>query len=181
MTEYGPLSTASLTWAQALTYAQSIHQSMVIAQYNAYVWWGVFGEGTGSCATGAGTCGLVDDSGNVMPIGYVMGQYSKFIQPGYTGEGVTPSASEPSNVLISAYTGSEGGTQHYVIVAINMGTTAVSQSFTLQNGAITSMTPYQTTSTATTGTGLVPQSAVTVTNNAFSYTLPAQSITTFVQ
>ena len=58
-----------------------------------------------------------------------------------------------------------------------MGTTAVSQSFTLQNGTVTSMTPYQTTSAG----GLAPQTAITVTGDAFTYTLPAQSITTFVQ
>ncbi len=181
MTEYGPLSTATPTWAEALTYAQTIHQSMVVAQYNAYVWWGLFGQSTGNCATAAGTCGLVDNSGNPSALGYVMGHYSKFVQPGYTNEGVTASASEDPNVLISAYTGNESGTQHYVIVVINMDTTAVNQSFTMQNGAITSMTPYETTSTATTGTGLVQQTPITVTGNAFSYTLPAQSVTTFVQ
>jgi O-glycosyl hydrolase len=181
MTEYGPLSTAQLTWAQALTYAQSIHQSMVTAQYNAYVWWGIFGDSTGSCATAAGTCGLVDNSGNPSAVGYVMGHFSKFVQPGYTNEGVSASASEDPNVLISAYTGIESGTQHYVIVAINMDTIAVNQSFTLQSGTVTSMTPYLTTSTATAGTGLAPQTPITVTNNAFTYTLPAQSVTTFVQ
>jgi O-glycosyl hydrolase len=181
MTEFGPLSSAQLTWAQALTYAQSIHQSMVTAQYNAYVWWGIFGESTGSCATAAGTCGLVDNSGNPSVVGYVMGHFSKFVQPGYTNEGVTTSTNEDPNVLISAYTGTESGTQHYVIVAINMDTIAVNQSFTLQNGTVNSMTPYQTTSTATTGTGLAPQTPITVTNNEFTYTLPAQSVTTFVK
>ena len=56
---------------------------MVTGQYNAYVYWGLFGASSGTCATNAGTCGLVDDAGNVQPMGYVMGQYSKFIQPGY--------------------------------------------------------------------------------------------------
>jgi glucuronoarabinoxylan endo-1,4-beta-xylanase len=182
MTEFGPLSSAQLTWPQALTYAQSIHQSMVIAQYNAYVWWGIFGNSTGSCATSAGTCGLVDRAGTPSTVGYVMGHFSKFVQPGYTNEVVTASTNEDPNVLISAYTGTQGSTQHYVIVAINMDTVAVSQSFTLQNGTVTSMTPYQTTATtAASGTGLAPQTAVTVTNGQFTYTLPAQSVTTFVQ
>ncbi len=84
MTEFGPLSTTTLTWAQAMTiYGESIHNSMVTGQYNAYVYWGLFGASSGTCATNAGTCGLVDDAGNVQPMGYVMGQYSKFIQPGY--------------------------------------------------------------------------------------------------
>jgi glucuronoarabinoxylan endo-1,4-beta-xylanase len=145
---------------------------MVIGQYNAYVWWGIFGA-----PTNAGSYGLVDNSGNPTVFGYMMGQYSKFIQPGYTHVGVTASASESANVLVSAYTGTESGTQHYVIVAINLGSSAVTQSFTLQNGTVTSLTPYQSTSAA----GLAKQTAVSVSNDQFTYTLPAQSITTFVQ
>ena len=85
MTEYGPLSTATLTWAQALTtYGESIHNSMVTGQYNAYVWWGLFGASSGTCATTAGTCGLSRRRpGQCAPMGSVIGQYSKFIQPGY--------------------------------------------------------------------------------------------------
>ena len=177
MTEFGPLSSAQLTWPQALTFAQSIHQAMTIAQYNAYVWWGIFGDSTGSCATAAGTCGLVDNSGNPSVVGYVMGQYSKFVQPGYSHVGVTASANESANVLVSAYTGTESGTQHYVIVAINMGTSAVTQAFAIQNGTVTSVTPYQSTSAA----GLALQTGVSVTAGQFTYTLPAQSITTFVE
>jgi len=173
MTEFGPLSTATPTWTEALTtYAPTIHNSMVVGQYNAYVWWGIFGA-----PTNAGSYGFVDNSGNLTVFGWVMGQYSKFVLPGYTHVGVTDSAGESANVLISAYTGTESGTQHYVIVAINTSGSPVSQSFTLQNGTVTSMTPYQSTSAA----GLVPQSAIAVTGDAFTYTLPAQSITTFVQ
>ena len=102
MTEFGPLSNATLTWAQALTtYGESIHNSMVTGQYNAYVWWGLFGASTGSCATNAGTCGLVDNAGNVQPMGYVIGQYSKFIQPGYVR--VSATATPVSGVYVSAY------------------------------------------------------------------------------
>jgi O-glycosyl hydrolase len=175
MTEFGPLSTATLTWAEALTtYSESIHNSMVTGQYNAYVWWGVFGASTGSCATNAGTCGLVDDAGNVQPMGYVMGQYSKFIQPGFVR--VSATASPVSGVYVSAY--SNTSPSHYVIVVINSNTTSESLSFVLNNGSgVTSLTPYQSTSSA----GLAAQSVVTVSSGQFSYTLPAQSIVTFYQ
>jgi glucuronoarabinoxylan endo-1,4-beta-xylanase len=175
MTEFGPLSSATLTWAQAMTtYGESIHNSMVTGQYNAYVWWGLFGQTTGSCATAAGTCGLVDDAGSVQPMGYVMGQYSKFIQPGYVR--VSATATPVSGVYVSAYSNSSPA--HYVIVAINSNTTSESLSFVLDNGSgVTSLTPYESTSAA----GLAAQSAVTVTGGQFSYTLPAQSIVTFVQ
>ena len=174
MTEFGPLSTAALTWDEALTtYGESIHESMVTGEYNAYVWWGVFGDATGSCATAAGTCGLVDNSGNLMPMGEVMGQYSKFIQPGYVRASAT--ASPVSGVFVSAYTNSSPA--HYVIVAINSNTTAESLSFALSNGTVTSMTPYESTATSS----LAAQTAVSVTGGQFTYTLPAQSIVTFVQ
>jgi O-glycosyl hydrolase len=174
MTEFGPLSTATLTWSEALTtYGESIHNSMVTGQYNAYVWWGLFGASSGSCATSAGTCGLVDNAGNVMPMGNVMGQYSKFIAPGSVR--VLATASPVSGVFVSAY--SSSSPSHYAIVVINANTTSESLSFTLNNGSVTSLTPYESTSAG----GLMPQTAVSVAGGQFSYTLPAQSIVTFVQ
>ena len=179
MTEYGPGSTATPTFAQVLTtYGESIHDAMVNGQYNAYVWWGVFGASTGANGggTNAGSYGLVDNAGNQTVAGWVFGQYSKFIQPGYVRASAT--ATPVTGVYVSAYTGTVSGTQHYVIVAINANSTTENLGFTLNNGSgVTSLTPYQSTSSA----GLAAQSAVTVTSGQFTYTLPAQSITTFVQ
>jgi O-glycosyl hydrolase len=42
---------------------------------------------------------------------------------------------------------------------------------------VTSLTPYQTTAAS----GIAQQTAVPVTDQQFTYTLPAQSIVTFVQ
>jgi glucuronoarabinoxylan endo-1,4-beta-xylanase len=178
MTEFGPLSTAQLTFAEALSpYGISIHDSLVNGQYNAYVWWGAFGNSTGSCATAAGTCGFVDFAGTLQPMGEIMGQYSKFIQPGYVRASAT--ATPVSGVYVSAYTGTVSGTQHYVIVAINTTATAQNINFTLSDAPtkISSMTPTQSNSAA----GLVTEPAVTVAGGQFYYTLPAGSITTFVQ
>jgi O-glycosyl hydrolase/methionine-rich copper-binding protein CopC len=178
MTEFGPLSGAQLTFAQALNpYGISIHNSLVNGQYNAYVWWGMWGGAIGSCATNAGTCGLVDYAGTLQAMGEIMGQYSKFVQPGYKLASAT--ANPVSGVYVSAYTGTVSGTQHYVIVAINANTTAQNINFTLSDApkGISSMTPTQSTSAA----GLVAEPAVTVTGGQFYYTLPATSITTFVQ
>jgi glucuronoarabinoxylan endo-1,4-beta-xylanase len=62
-------------------------------------------------------------------------------------------------------------------VAINSNTSPDNLTFELTNGTVTSVTPYETTATST----LAAQSAVTVTGGQFNYTLPAQSIVTFVQ
>ena len=178
MTEFGPLSSATLTFAQALSpYGISIHNSLVNGQYNAYVWWGMWGGAIGSCATNAGTCGFVDFAGTLQPMGEIMGQYSKFIQPGYKRASAT--ATPVAGVYVSAYTGTVSGTQHYVIVAINTTATAQNINFTLSDAPtkISSMTPTQSNSAA----GLVTEPAVTVAGGQFYYTLPAGSITTFVQ
>ena len=179
MTEFGPLSSATLTFAQALSpYGIDIHDSLVNGDYNAFVWWGLFGQSNGTCATAAGTCGFVDFSGNLQPMGEIMGQYSEFIQPGYVRASAT--ATPVSGVYVSAYTGKDqSGTQHYVIVAINTNATAQNISFTLSDApaGISSMTPTQSTSAA----GLATEPAVTVTAGQFIYTLPATSVTTLVQ
>lgn len=65
-----------------------------------------------------------------------------------------------------------------VIVALNMGESTVNHMFPLQNASgVTSVTPIQTSSSR----HLTQVSAVPVTNNTFSYTLPPQSVTTFAQ
>ena len=62
------------------------------------------------------------------------------------------------------------------IVAINKNAAATTVTFTIQGQTISSVTPYQTTSSAM----VAAQTAVSVTSNQFTYTLPAQSIVTFV-
>jgi len=74
---------------------------------------------------------------------------------------------------VSAYSGSG----HAVMVAINANSSAISLPIAIQNQTVTSVTPYQTTSAG----GMTGLSAVTVSGNAFTYTLPALSITTFVK
>jgi len=64
-----------------------------------------------------------------------------------------------------------------VIVAINNNASSESLNFEISNATVTSMTPYQTTATS----AVVQQATVSVSGNAFVYSLPAQSITTFVQ
>ncbi len=80
-------------------------------------------------------------------------------------------------MYVSAYNNPGSGTYHYVIVAINSNTSTENLTFNLHSGTATSLTPYETTAAG----GLTPQTAVSVTGGQFTYTLPAQSIVTFVQ
>jgi glucuronoarabinoxylan endo-1,4-beta-xylanase len=165
----GETTTQSMTDALAL--AEEIHNSMVTGQYNAYVyWWMENSVGNGYYE------GFVDTTNSANPtlMGYAMGQFSRFIRPGYVRLNAT--ATPVSGVYLSAYSGSGG---HVTIVAINSTSASVSLPISIanNNGTVTLLTPYQTTASA----GLVAGSTITVTNSAFTASLPAKSITTFVQ
>ena len=148
----------------ALAVAKEINDSMSVANYNAYVWWWVHDWPAESFSFG-----LIDANANVKPAGYAMGQYSKFVRPGYLRYNSTYNPS--SNVYVTAYAGSG----HHVIVAINMGSSAVNQPFTIQGATVSSLTQYRTSATQ----NLAQLSNVTVSNGTFTDSLPGQSITTF--
>lgn len=150
----------------AIDAAEEIHNSLTVGQYNAYVYWWLVNSTYLNYYSG-----LLDTSGNPTFFGKAVAQYSLFVRPGY--ERVTATATPVPGVFVSAYSGAG----HQVIVAINSNTTSTTIPFRIENATVTSMTPYQTTSTQ----GVAQLSPVTVSGNAFTYTLPAQSITTFVQ
>ncbi len=157
----------------AIAIAEEIHNSMTVADYNAYVWW----QGPSTTA-GNPQEHLIDINANPTYFGLGMAQFSYFVRPGYVRASAT--ATPATGVYVSAYTGEDqSSTRHYVIVAINANATAQNVNFTLSDAPTTvdALTPYATTSAG----GLTPQTAVSVTGGEFNYTLPASSITTFVQ
>ncbi|HYM01131.1 MAG TPA: glucuronoxylanase XynC [Blastocatellia bacterium] len=149
----------------ALAVAKEIHDSMTVAQYNAYIWWWVK-----DWPSLNSFIGLIDSNNNIKPAGYALAQYSKFIRPGYVRCNATYSPS--TKVFVSAYKGNG----HFVIVAINMKSGPVDQRFTLQNATVPALTPYQTAP----GESLAQLAAVNVADGSFTYSLPGKSITTFV-
>ena len=151
----------------AIAAAEEIHNSMTVGYYNAYLWWWVADWNPG---TGVTNYGLVDTNNIPTYYGYALAQFSKFVRPG--SKRVSATASPASGVFVSAYQGSSSS----AIVTINSNGSAASLPVTIKNLSVGSVTPYQTTSAG----GLVQQSAVPVTNGSFTYTLPAQSIVTFV-
>lgn len=157
------------TIADALAAAEEVHNSMITGQYNAYVWWWIWDDPDDGI-----NFGLIDSSTtNPAPTyyGYAIGQFAKFIQPGYVR--VNTTATPVAGVYLSAYSGSG----HSVIVVINTNASTTSLPIYIANQTVTSLTPYQTTSTG----GLAALSPVSVSSDNFTASLPAQSITTFVQ
>ena len=150
----------------ALELAKEIHDSLTTASYNAYLWWWL----QDSAANNYGN-GLLDEQNNLTLNGYAMGQFSKFIRPGYVRATATENPS--AGLYVSAYHGSG----HYVIVALNAGSGAVNLTLQIQNPQVTTLTPYHTTATES----LVALSSIGVNGGAATAALPAKSITTFVQ
>jgi len=148
----------------AVALAKEINDSMSIANYSAYLWWYIADWPAESY-----TYGLVDTNGNPTLNGYAMGQYAKFVRPGYVRDNSTYNPS--TNVYVTAYSGSG----HYVIVAINTGSSSVNQPFSISGATVTSFLPYQTDASES----MVQLATLNVSNDAFTYTLPAESITTF--
>jgi glucuronoarabinoxylan endo-1,4-beta-xylanase len=87
---------------------------------------------------------------------------------------VEATANPASNVYVSAYLG--GSTSTVVVVAVNKGTSAVSQQFTLRNSTTSGVSSWLTDASRT----VAPQGTTGVSNGSFTVTLPARSVTTFV-
>jgi glucuronoarabinoxylan endo-1,4-beta-xylanase len=106
---------------------------------------------------------------------YALGNFSKFVRPGYYRVDVTgaptPSGSAP---LVVAFTNQSDGT--VAIVVVNGGGATTTNFFVAGNAWPASVTPYVTT----TSSKLAAGTPITVTAGRFSASLAAQSVTTFV-
>ena len=167
MTEHylSPANGSASAIGDAIAAAEEVHASMVTAQYNAYVWWWIVdwpAEGFVS--------GLADTNNNPTYYGAAIAQFSKYVRPGSVRASAT--ANPVSGVDVSAYAGN--GTSE--IVAINSNSSANTVTFATSGETFTSVTPYETSASGM----LAQQTAIGVSGGSFTYTLPAQSITTFV-
>ncbi|MDO8545467.1 MAG: hypothetical protein Q7S40_33920 [Opitutaceae bacterium] len=131
-------------------------------EMSAYIWWWVFpwnnDEGR-----------ILEADGSARKNGYVIGQFAKWVRPGYLR--VDATYTPTSKVYVTAYKG--GGNK--VIVAVNSGNSAVSQAFSFSGGTVTSLNRHRTSSTE----NIADLGPITVSNNSFTTSLPAQSVTTF--
>lgn len=118
--------------------------------------------------------GLLLKGGGTTKRLYTVGNYSKFIRPGYRR--VQVSGPVPASVKLTAYVNSADATT--VIVAINSGTSAVSLPLYLAGSARCPMTftPWVTS----VNDDLATKPAVSASDAHLSPVLAAQSVTTFV-
>ena len=166
MTEHYTSSTASEggveranAWPEALDVAYEMHRCMAEANFSAYVWWYL-----------RRFYGPVLEDGTVSKRGYLMGQFSKFIRPGYVR--VEADKNPTYNVYVSAYKNNDDVT----IVAVNRSTVSKTLTFSVPNTKVKSWSEYVTDSTR--NIQLVDN--IEAADGTFLVTLAPHSATTFV-
>ena len=156
-TEVSQLNGEGSDIANGVYYAQRIFLFLTVAQANAWHYWWL-------------VPGLLDSNAAPTKRLFTVGNYSRFVRPGYYRIDV---ANNNPLTSISAYKDPVAG--GFAIVAANPNTTTVTQIFNLANFTVGSVTPWITSSNLS----LASQAAVNVANGSFTYTLPAMSVVTF--
>ncbi|HET9868960.1 MAG TPA: hypothetical protein VFR02_00470, partial [bacterium] len=144
----------------ALQEASWIQNSFVNSNMNAFHYWWL--------------TDLISNN-NLTIKAYVLGNYSKFIRPGYYRMGAT--AVPSSGVSVSAFKNTNTSSpQTIVFVAINGNSGTTSQTFNINGVNVSSVTPWVTDGS----NNLVQKSPVAVSGNSFTYSLTGSSVTSFV-
>jgi len=146
-----------------LYWARQIHDMLTIDQVNAWHFWWLIPYPTDNES-------LVDTNGLPAKRMYVLGQYSRFVRPGYYRIG----AANVGTTSISAYKDPASG--NFALVAINTNAADFTQTFNLAGFNCVRVSPWITSAILS----LASQPAINLTNASFTCTLPAASVVTFV-
>ncbi len=159
--EQGPSSDIN----NAVAVAGWIHNAVTVGEASAWLWWWWKAQGSTNE-------GLLLSTGGDTKRHYSLGNYSKFVRPGYVHVDVTGAI--PTDVLLAAFSGPDGT---LVVVAINKGSAAASVPISIAGGMAPAMlTPWVTSASD----NLVSKAAIAVTDGTFTAALPATTVTTFV-
>ena len=162
-TEVSQLNGESSDIANGVYYAGRIFLFMTVAQANAWHYWWVVPYESDT--------GLMDINAGPTKRLFTVGNYSRFVRPGYYRIDV---ANNNPLTSISAY--KDPATGNFAIVAVNPDPTIVTQVFDLANFTADSVMPWITSSNLS----LASQPVVDLTNSTFfTYALPAVSVVTF--
>lgn len=155
----------------ALRIAKMIHDHLADAEVSAWHYWWI--SPYAGMNAEAGNNGSLLDGGVLTRRAYALGNWSRFVRPGYVR--VEATARPKSDVWVTAFTAPAPGP--LVIVAVNRGTESIEQQFDITGASVTEMTPWITSADR----ALTADAPVPVTGNSFSTLLGPQSVTTFVQ
>ena len=161
-TEVSPTEAFNAGIGSGLRWAKNIHDFMTVAHTNAWHYWWIK-------SSGRDDAGLLGPNWELTKRFWAVGNYSRFVRPGWVDIGAT----DDGSVLVSAFKDPVSG--RFAIVAVNQGN-AVTETFNLQGAVARAVTPWVTSADF----DLAPQSRIKVRGSSFTVDLPAQSVTTFV-
>ena len=143
-----------------------IHDAITNGDASAWLWFWYKASGTDDNE------GLLLKNGTDTKRHHTLGNFSRFIRPGYTR--VDVAGNSPTDVLLTAYKGTDGTV---VVVTINKGSALANVPISIAAGtAPASLTPWVTSASD----NLASKTAITVTDGSFTATLAAATVTTFV-
>lgn len=152
----------------ALGWATIIHQYLSVANVNAFVWW--FLSDMPEQGYGTDNSALTDLYGDIPLRAYATGNWSKFVRPGWQRVDLANLGS----LLVTAFQ-SPGSTQSAVVI-VNNSSSDVTQVFGVGTQMGSSVVPWITSAAMS----LAQQSPAAVTDGSVTYTIPADSVVTFV-
>lgn len=166
MSEIYCCSTYDGSITDGLTWGEDIHNWLANANANAWLWWQIFSPYNDN--EPLYQPGTTNPSKRL----FVIGQWSKFVRPGWIR--IDATASPTNEVYISAF--KEIASGNFAIVAINQNSGPVNVDFSLAGfPSVTSVTPTLTSASYS----LEDQASVSISGATFSYSLPGTSVTTF--
>ena len=154
----------------ALYYARMIHQDMTLSQINAFLYWWLWTNGVNENIAGS----LINVDGDTVTSAlrlYTMGQYSRFIRPGWNR--IACNTSPVGGVYSSAYKNPASG--EIAVVLINERFTAASVSLILQDSEFENISLWRTSANEK----LKSLGKQKVSRNTANVSLPPRSVSTF--
>jgi len=145
-----------------------IHNAMIGGEVNAWIWWVFLNDWKDNE-------GLTDLAGNSFIVNkrlWALGNYSRFVRPGWVMIGAT--SNPKTNVFVSAFKDPSG--RKFAVVAINNTDAAVTLQTHFDGFSCASLTPWVTDSTR----DLAKLAPIHADSSGCSLTLRAKSVTTFV-
>jgi O-glycosyl hydrolase len=174
-TEWSTFETWDPAWddgtdASGLTWAQHIYTGLTAANLSAFLYW----WGSSTPSENGDNEGLIQINGSTVSSSgrlWAFANYSDFVRPGAVR---IAAASSNSAVDLTAFKNTNGSV---AIVALNTATSADPITYSLSGtGSETTVTPYLTNASSDTAA----QAAIPVSGGAFTATIPARSLVTYV-
>lgn len=171
-TEVSNLGNNDSSMTDGMKWAKQIHNFLTNAEGNSWCYWWTIcykvNPAKGEALININTSNNTYFTNKRL---YTMGNYSKFVKPGWYR--LSTSTSSSNGVLVTAFKNTS--TNDFAIVAINENGSSQTRSFSLDGHNVNSVIPHVTSSSS----DLAQGSAISVSNGTFSVSLPGNSVTTF--